>query len=139
MMRNPPCSLVPWDRFETSTKLQTCLGCPAQEECRSLSDASEAHLSPIHYGDVWGGETPHERAIRRGKVRGDKRGRLFPGGECRNGHPINSYDDLYVRATGWSTCRECNRESQARKQAKKKQEPPLTRRPWEGIGNEAVQ
>lgn len=39
---------------------------------------------------------------------------LLVGGECRNGHPIRSAGDLYVRPSGSKECRECRRRQMER-------------------------
>lgn len=45
-----------------------CETCPVKRECRELIDHLEAEIvtSPAYYGGVWAGESPGERARRRG-------------------------------------------------------------------------
>jgi transcription factor WhiB len=44
-----------------------CVVCPVTEECRDYIDALEVQLPVGHWFGIWAGETPTERAVRRGK------------------------------------------------------------------------
>lgn len=46
---------------------EMCAECPVFDECRAYVDELEGSLPKLQWWNVWAGETPQERAIRRGR------------------------------------------------------------------------
>ena len=57
---------VDWrDLMDTDMQQRTCVRCPVREECRDYADQVEGRRNVTYLFDVWGGETPQQRASRR--------------------------------------------------------------------------
>ena len=54
-----------WDRMDTYMKQRMCGRCPVRDECRDYADQVEGRRNVTYLFDVWGGETPQQRASRR--------------------------------------------------------------------------
>ena len=83
-MDDAACRVDWWDLMDTYMQQRTCGRCPVRDECRDYADQLEGRRNVTFLFDVWGGETPQQRASRRRrtsklvkpkKVKAKKRGR----------------------------------------------------------------
>ena len=64
-MDDAVCRAGEWDLMDTDMQQRTCVRCPVREECRDYADQVEGRRNAMYLFDVWGGETPQQRASRR--------------------------------------------------------------------------
>ena len=64
-MDDASCRVDWWDRMDTYMKQCMCGRCPVRDECRDYADQVEGRRNVTYLFDVWGGETPQQRASRR--------------------------------------------------------------------------
>ena len=65
-MDDASCRVDRWDLMDTDMQQRTCVRCPVRDECRDYADQVEGGRRNVKYlFDVWGGETPQQRASRR--------------------------------------------------------------------------
>ena len=64
-MDDASCRVDWWDLMDTDMQQRTCVRCPVREECRDYADQVEGRRNVPYLFDVWGGETPQQRASRR--------------------------------------------------------------------------
>ena len=64
-MDDAVCRAGEWDLMDTDMQKRTCVRCPVRDECRDYADQVEGRRNVTYLFDVWGGETPQQRASRR--------------------------------------------------------------------------
>ena len=64
-MDDAVCRAGEWDLMDTDMQQRTCVRCPVRDECRDYADQVEGRRNVTYLFDVWGGETPQQRASRR--------------------------------------------------------------------------
>ena len=64
-MDHASCRVDWWDLMDTDMQQRTCVRCPVRDECRDYADQLEGRRNVKYLFDVWGGETPQQRASRR--------------------------------------------------------------------------
>ena len=64
-MDDAACRVDWWDLMDTDMQQRMCGRCPVREECRDYADQVEGRRNVAYLFDVWGGETPQQRASRR--------------------------------------------------------------------------
>lgn len=64
-MDDAVCRAGEWDLMDTDMQQRTCVRCPVRDECRDYADQLEGRRNVTYLVDVWGGETPQQRASRR--------------------------------------------------------------------------
>ena len=64
-MDDAACRVDWWDLMDTYMQQRTCGRCPVRDECRDYADQLEGRRNVSYLFDVWGGETPQQRASRR--------------------------------------------------------------------------
>ena len=64
-MDDAVCRAGEWDLMDTDMQQRTCGRCPVRDECRDYADQVEGRRNAKYLFDVWGGETPRQRASRR--------------------------------------------------------------------------
>ena len=64
-MDDAVCRAGEWDLMDTDMQQRTCVRCPVRDECRAYADQLEGRRNVKYLFDVWGGETPQQRASRR--------------------------------------------------------------------------
>ena len=64
-MDDASCRVDRWDLMDTDMQKRTCVRCPVRDECRDYADQVEGRRNVTYLFDVWGGETPQQRASRR--------------------------------------------------------------------------
>ena len=64
-MDDASCRVDRWDLMDTDMQQRTCVRCPVRDECRDYADQVEGRRNVTYLFDVWGGETPQQRASRR--------------------------------------------------------------------------
>ena len=64
-MDDASCRAGEWDLMDTYMQQRMCVRCPVRDECRDYADQVEGRRNVSYLFDVWGGETPQQRASRR--------------------------------------------------------------------------
>ena len=64
-MDDAACRVDWWDLMDTYMQQHMCGRCPVRDECRDYADQVEGRRNVTYLFDVWGGETPQQRASRR--------------------------------------------------------------------------
>ena len=64
-MDDASCRVGEWDLLSQERQQTLCMGCPVRDKCRDYADQVEGRRNVKYLFDVWGGETPQQRASRR--------------------------------------------------------------------------
>ena len=64
-MDDAVCRAGEWDLLSQERQQTLCMGCPVRDKCRDYADQVEGRRNVTYLFDVWGGETPRQRASRR--------------------------------------------------------------------------
>ena len=64
-MEDAVCRAGEWDLLSQERQQTLCMGCPVRDTCRDYADQVEGRRNVTYLFDVWGGETPQQRASRR--------------------------------------------------------------------------